>query len=127
MLAKNTVSRPINRTVNTVPNLPQKYEDLVCRICGEDWRRSSKQDIEGAIGVAICKAIMNGESASTEALSRHLGVHISCLITPFDRLFRNGMTVRKKLTQDKQLVNGDDLAWCYVAGIASGCTGVGSK
>lgn len=120
-------SRPVNRVVHTIPNLPQKYEDFVCRICGDEWRKSSKQDVDGAIGVAICKAILNGEPANTEALSRHLGVHISCLIAPFDKLYKNGMTMRRKLNADKLLVKGDELAWCYVAGMASGFTGVGSK
>ena len=115
-----TQSRPF------AEKLPDKYEKFVKKICGSDWKTSSDLDIEGGLGVAICKAIMDGQNTNLSELSNHLNVDSDILAVPYERLSKNGYMKNGRLNADKELVNGESFAWCYVAGIAGGATGLGS-
>jgi len=109
-----------------IPKLPEKYEKFVKKICGPDWKYSSPLDLEGGLGVAICKAILDGQSINLSELADHFGLDSELLTGPYERLSKNGYMKSGKLDQDGELVKGETLAWCYLAGIASGATGVGS-
>ena len=103
--------------------MPDKYEKFVKKICGAEWKHSSVVDLEGGLGVAICKAIIDGQHVNLVKLSEHLGIDTDVLSIPYERLSKNGYMKSGKLSKDEELVRGDLHAWCYVAGTASGITG----
>jgi len=103
--------------------LPQKYERFIEQICGQNWRISGCCEVEGALGVAICKVIIDTKEDDLFAIARHLGLTPDCLKEPYKRLSLNGYMKKNRLIDDEELKNGDTTAWCYLAGTASGATG----
>ncbi|MFA6088630.1 MAG: MarR family winged helix-turn-helix transcriptional regulator [Candidatus Woesearchaeota archaeon] len=107
-----------------VPRMSDKYENFIKDICGTEWRISSSTDVDGALGVAICKSIIEGSGNSLNELANRLGIDEHTLWGAYDRLEKNGYLKKERLLSDKSLIKGDTLAWCYVAGAAGGATGI---
>jgi len=108
-----------------VPDLPQKYEQIIKKVFGPEWRSLSQTEIEGALGIAICKAILVNKRSSfnLDDLSREIGVEAPLLSIPYERLAKNGYMKDGRIKGDQDLLKEDMTAWCYIAGTASGLTG----
>jgi len=117
---KNTQNRPF------VEKMPDRYEKFVKRICGADWRHSSMVDLDGGLGVAICKAILDGTHVNLVELARALNTEPDTLAMAYERLSKNGFMKESKLRGDEGLKKGDNFGWCWIAGVAGGATGLGS-
>lgn len=99
-------------------------ESLVARVIGSDWREFSYNDIDGALGVAIVRSVLDGVRSDLRELESHLGVESGLLRSPFIRLSLNGVFMRSRIHDDRKALNRNELlAWCQYAGIASGATG----
>lgn len=117
-VSRKRYSRP------NIPRMSDKYENFIKDICGTEWRTSSSTDVDGALGVAICKAMLDGSSSDLLELSDRLGIDDHTLWNAYDRLAKNGYLKHGRIHSDKALLKGDSLAWCWVAGIAGGATGI---
>jgi hypothetical protein len=111
-----------------------KYEDKVRRVCGDSWnsKTASISDREGGIGVACVVAFLHGVNPTPDNLCRHLNISIEELYPPFSRLYHYGAFTFQNLKKDSDIVSkstdktadhASQLAWCHLAGIASGLTG----
>lgn len=117
--------KEINMKGGFINELP--YERLVRKICGSQWRELSKPEIDAAWGVAIVKSILEGVRPEIGEVARHLGVSGDDLIDAYRRLNLNGLFKNAYLERDRSdLQSGDELAWCYYGGYASGAIGIGS-
>lgn len=105
-----------------VPELP--CEGLVKQICGSQWRTLTGRELDGALGVAIVRSVLDGVPPELNRVSSYLGVDRDILLTAFRSLSMNGVFRRASMFKDEGLHRGDDLAWCYYAGYASGATGL---
>ena len=107
--------------------IPEIYcEDIIRMVCGDDWRTLPQNEVDGAIGVAICRSLMDGCNCDIRSLSKFTGIEPKMIHPPLERLSLNGITRPSKLNSDKALKKRDTTAWCYIAGYASGLIGVGS-
>ena len=107
----------------SVPRLADKYDQLIRKIYGSDWRHMDPSEVDGAFGIAICKAIMEGVSSDIQSLSDHFDVSIDWLSASYERLAKNGYMKENRLRNDKGLQNEDVFAWSWMAGVSSGYTG----
>jgi len=106
----------------SVSRLP--CENIICQVCGENWRELSSPEFDGALGVAIVRSVLDGVYTDPHHLSSHLGVDWRFLRPAFMRLSFNGAFLRDKIFSDRRALNKNDLrAWCYYAGMASGFVG----
>lgn len=117
------------------------YESVIELVCGLDnWRHAPLKEKEGALGVAMVLAFAKGTTCSLEEFSKHLNLYRSELDLPYKRLLVNGVfSPRHEFDQDPVLLGDCDNqawilakdrtrnAWCHVAGIASGLTGLREK
>lgn len=108
-----------------------RYEDMVRRVCGEDWKTVNPQEKAGGIGVACVLAFIRGNvKPSIQDFSNFLGVEDSEIVFPYTRLSRVGVfSQRFNAKKDPLLTNnfGSDesqRAWGHIAGISSGYIGV---
>lgn len=105
-----------------IPETP--YEEFITKICGEEWRSFSKEEVDGAIGVAIVKSVLDGIAPELNELSSHLGVPKYQLRAAYYALSMNGVFLRDRIHNDKKaLESGKAYPWCYYAGYASSLTG----
>lgn len=109
----------------SISKFHKDIEALVCRtMLTENWRSLPSQDLDGALGVAMVKAVLLGSDNDINSLSNFLSVAPLELQSAYDRLSRNGFLHRKGVVlNDKKLKNNDKTSWCFVAGMASGYTG----
>lgn len=106
-----------------------RYEEVVRRICGEDWKTVNISEREGGIGVACVVAYMKGARPSVGEMASHLGIPSDDVYMPFQRLSRHGVFSDWDIKKDKALLSqlGDDeaqRAWAHIAALASGFIGV---
>ena len=108
-----------------IPEIPQKYEQMIKKFFGHEWRSMSQTDIDGALGIAICKAIIlcKRPQVSLDEISKEIRIDVPTLSVPYERLAKNGYMKEGKIKKDKDLIEGQQTAWCYIAGTASGLTG----
>lgn len=107
---------------STFSRLP--CESIVVRVCGAGWRDLQNSDLNGALGVAIVRSVLDGVTPSLHDLSVHLGVMTDKLRPAYMRLSMNGIFLRGRIHQDRKALNNNDIcAWCYYAGFASGAIG----
>jgi hypothetical protein len=100
------------------------YEDLVCEVCGDNWRYGSRSAINSAWGVAIVRSILDGVAPRLKDLCDHLGVDRGVIIEAHRLLSLNGAFLRNRIYADSEALEGDDMcAWRYYAGMACGATG----
>lgn len=120
-----------------------KYEGVLKHICNVyDLNYLKDQEWEGCLGVACVLAYMEGVSPTLPALSKYLGFSPfnEHLEKAFDRLKINGVFGEEFNILNDPLLKGEDnrlfknkrvsfshlseLAWCSMAGIAGGFTGL---
>jgi hypothetical protein len=107
-----------------------RYEDMVRRVCGENWKTVAKEEREGGYGVACVEAYRRGVRPTVNDLASHLAVTPEEILSAHARLLRNGVfSQRWNARKDQVLQNGvadDDgqRAWAHVAAIAGGFIGV---
>lgn len=100
------------------------YENVVSSMFGSEWRRGSVQTLNGAWGVAIVKAVIDGAEVDLNAIANHLGVDRRLIRDPFTLLALNGVFMQDKIQKDyKEIKNNGALALGYYAGYAAGLTG----
>ncbi len=110
------------------------YEETLGRICGDDWRATPLDEREGAYGVALMMAFMDGSRPTPDELSKVLELDVEEqkeVEVPFRRLQVSGsFSPRFNARRDRGL-NGwagaqeGRTAWCHVAATASGWIGGG--
>jgi hypothetical protein len=110
-----------------------KFEDTVRSICGVDWRKACLDEQDGAFGVAIMIAFLEGCRPKLDDLVAFLELtpeeeEAKVLDAPFRRLQTSGSFFNAR--RDRAL-NGWEGAqdgrtgWCHIAAIASGVIGAG--
>jgi hypothetical protein len=108
------------------------YEQRVCQVCGDNWRRFGRSEFNGAMGVAIVQSLLNDVENDPTWIASHLGIDKNAVKEAYSNLDMNGcfnMTTfgGKRVTRieaDRKLLeSGDKSTWCYYAGYASGFVG----
>ena len=118
----------------------RKYSNLLNAIFGvDDYNSMGDEEWEGCLGVACAVSVIEGVAPSLFALSRHLDIssYDIHLQHAFERLRVNGIFSRKyDINNDSALTGAGEAAylqtgwevernaWCSIAGIASGYTGI---
>ena len=110
----------------------KKFEKTIKSLCSIDLKRTDLDSVDrtGAIGVACVLSYLNGVKPSVEDLARSLGMTVEEIHQPYQRLLSNGFFSTKDAKQDEALwsetISWDTqrTAWCYVAGISAGLTGL---
>jgi len=121
----------------------KKYESLLKMICAADEYYYLKRDEwEGCLGVACVLSVIEGITPNMFSLSKHLDIpHYNInLQTAFERLKISGVFGSRQDIKGDPLLNGRGVdsswrtaaeqemtAWCFIAGIASGKTGLGKS
>lgn len=117
--------------------MKNSYEQVVRVICGDNWSSSenSQDERDGAFGVAMMLAYLQGVPARLSDLSRTIDVPSYLLEMAYKRLQINGLfSPRSWVLSDPLLrMSGNNTktmydslyAWCYIAGMSSGYTGKG--
>ena len=119
--------------------MKNQYEQIVRIICGDDWAGSDKtqDDKDGAVGVAIIIAYLQGVQPRLLDLARAIDLPPYLVEMAYRRLQMNGIfSPRSWILSDRALtakggmnrngtVSESMYAWCYIAGMASGYTGKG--
>ena len=121
----------------------KKYESLLQTVCMTDDYNYLKQDEwEGCLGVAIVISIIEGVNSNMFSLSKHLDIpHYDInLQNAFERLKISGIFSNKQNITNDPLLKGEGIdsswrtaaesemsAWCHIAGIAAGKTGIGKR
>tara|TARA_Y100000310_G_C20701843_1_gene830704 strand:- start:7928 stop:8326 length:399 start_codon:yes stop_codon:yes gene_type:complete len=122
------------------------YHDLAMDICNlyTDKETGEKKfitqdEINGYYGVAAMFSFLKGVEPSAYEISKHLGIEPDILDRAVDRLRVNGLLGNKKsIRKDKVLKSQHHkfgtkwiseehfsrVAWCFVAGVASGFIGL---
>jgi len=104
-----------------------KYDDLVVKYCGEDWKSVGTPETWGGYGMACMLAFIDGNTEpQLNAMAEYLGVEVSDIQIPFFNLLRSGAFYNEFGAKKDPALTGDmsrtDVlcAWGHVAGIASG-------
>ena len=127
----------------------QQYEEIIKSVCLlPNWQKAGRRDRDGAIGVACVLAYLNGAKANISELADAIGLHPREVDLPFRRLLTNGVFSSTSDLKTDDVLRGQayDLqvtpdmgdrkgivfasehrtrnAWCLIAGLASGLTGL---
>lgn len=110
----------------------KKFEKTIKSLCSIDLKRTDLDaiDKEGAIGVACILSYLNGVKPSVDEIAKNLGMTVPEIHQPYQRLLSNGLFSTKDAKKDEALwsetISWDTqkTAWCYVAGISAGLTGL---
>ena len=106
-----------------IPKLP--YEREIRSLCGSDWRNLPVREIDGAFGIAIIFAVLNGTEPDINKIADALSVHTSLIYDAFIRLSANGIFLAGKLKKDRREIKSlNKTTLGYYAGYASGFTGI---
>jgi len=111
----------------SVPKFPKKCEKTIEKVYGSGWRNAHHVETDGVIGLAICKAILETKRTDIQSVSKYLGLSPDDISVPYERLSKNGYMKESKIIGDEEIRSEQTLAMCYIAGISSGATGLGSK
>ena len=124
----------------------RKYDDVARTICNlkhfDNFFALRTEDLDGYLGVCMVLAFIDGVEPTLIEMSKGLGVNNHLLDDPYNRLKANYVfndefdikedTVllgRRRLVHNQLL--GDkhqtELAWCNLAGLASGYLGIRSQ
>ena len=118
----------------------KRYDSLIKTVCCvDDYDQLNDREWEGCLGVAIVVSVMEGTPANKNMIARYLDIppHDNNFTMAFERLRVNGVFSSKFDVSKDEALNGDikghkfrtgaELgreAWCFIAGIASGFTGI---
>lgn len=121
----------------------KKYEDILKDICNvEDLHYLRGREWEGCLGVACVLSFMEGVPATLPAIGKHLSMspYNQSLGAAFSRLKGNNIFTEEYGVKEDACLKGDtnfspnldyvtpqhmsELAWCQIAGIAGGFTGM---
>lgn len=118
----------------------KKYESLLHTICRiDDYSQLTECEWEGCLGIACVISVVEGVSSNLFALSKHLDINRfdTNLQNAFDRLRINGIFSKRYDVRNDPSLTGNAFdsgwqsgvevernAWCIVAGIAGGNTGM---
>jgi hypothetical protein len=107
-----------------------RYERFVQSICGDNWRDCGEAEVNGAMGVAIIRSLMDGVEDDIEVVAYHLGLPKFMLTPAYNNLdtvgvFQprpdpTGKVIKTRLGWDrKALINKDIETWCWYSAYAS--------
>lgn len=112
-----------------------EYENVVKQVCGDDWCAGyrSPDEKDGGFGIAIILAFLRGTNNKLHDFAREIDVPPYTLEMAYKRLQINGLlSGRSWVLTDPLLFDGvrcDPMsrlrAWCHIAGLSSGFTGLG--
>ena len=103
----------------------ENYNFMVKEMFGENWTKGDEECLQGAHGVMIVLAYLDGAKPYLENMSNELDIPQSILSLPFSRLNRSGIFSKKFDAQnDKWLTyQKSDVearcAWSYLAAMAA--------
>lgn len=108
-----------------------RYEEMVRRYCGENWKTINENEREGGMGVACVLGYIRGNvKPSIPDLAAHLGVPPDDIVSAYARLQRNGIfSPRFNARKDEELTGhpsdtNTQRAWAHIAAISGGFLGV---
>jgi hypothetical protein len=107
-----------------------RYEDIVRKVCGDDWRTVSHSEREGGYGVACVLAFMRGAKPNIGDLANHLGVAADEIVPAYQRLNRSGAfsnrwnVKRDRAMQGHMSDEETQKTWAHIAAVAGGFIGV---
>jgi hypothetical protein len=105
--------------------MKSRYEKLVNQF-SPNWVKGDKEERDGGIGMAIVVAYIDGCRPRLSDFARYLGLEISELKDPFDKLLYAGIFSQSFNARKDRALNGDSTrseglnAWGYIYGIAAG-------
>jgi len=117
----------------------KKYEEIIKDICNvENIYKSSKEEKDGALGVAMVLSYIDGVSPSVKNMAHHLNLSPFLLEDAFNNLRVNGVfsssfnVINDPVFKGQQRFQTEwvsrshatELAWCHIAGLAAGITGL---
>ncbi len=107
-----------------------RYERLIQYVCGDNWRHAHRTEVDGAIGVAIVKSVLEGVDIDPEEMAIHLHAPKYLISRPFSNLAMSGVfqihqdkdgKMRNRIESDRKLLESRNIhTWCWYAGCASG-------
>lgn len=110
---------------NSIGPLPDEVESLVSELVGSNWRSLPKNEVDGALGIAIVYLVLQGCSPNAVTLATKLGIDKWWISRPLKALSLNGVFQRHRLEGDRAKLEAKDaLTWLYYAGYASESTGI---
>lgn len=107
-------------------DFPNDVLEVVKLVYGEDWSSTVRgNEINGVLGIAIVKSILNGSNIDIDDISRKLRTYSRELSKAFSRLSMNGAMLPHNLSKDTEKLNENDVhTWCHYAAIAAGHVGI---
>ncbi len=121
----------------------KKYETLLQAVCRtEDYSQLNENEWEGCLGIACVMSVIEGVTPNMFSLSKHLDIpHYNVhLQHAFERLKVNGVLSNRFAVRTDPSLTGNAAdnkwqsaaevernAWCMIAGVASGCMGMGEQ
>lgn len=106
------------------------YEKIIQHVCGEYWRDCNQAEVDGAMGVAIIRSLMEGVENDVSEIAYHLEVPKFVISRAYNNLDTGGVfqrhqekdkKFRNRIESDwKALKNRDVHVWAWYAASASG-------
>jgi hypothetical protein len=105
-----------------------KYEEIVRKICGDNWKVVSTEEREGGLGVAVIQAYLRGIRPTLNDMAIYLGVTADELYPPYMRLVNAGVFTKNWSAKTDPYLNSREPAefnfgWAHIAAIAGGFIG----
>ena len=126
-MGKPTLMKSRNEN-SVIPEL--RYERLIQNVCGDNWRETNRYEVDGALGVAIVKSIVDGVDVDIEEIAYHLNIPKYLLTRAFNNFILAGVfqcrtqkdgKIKNRIDLDQRELNSRDVkVWCWYAGCASG-------
>lgn len=107
----------------------EKYRKFIEKICNLDLDYARGDELDGAKGVAVVASYLFDGKEDITSIASNLELKPGEISRVMDRLTKNGIfSSRYDIKNDKTLKNHNSIssrnAWCIIAGIASGYTGL---
>ena len=106
-----------------------QYEEIVEKFCGRNWSNSPDERNAG-IGVACVLAFIEGTEPKIEDIAKTLKMKENDIEPAMNNLLANGIFGKYFNAKKDPVLLGQkttkeaEIAWCYIAGIAGGFTGL---
>ena len=107
-------------------DFPREVREVVELAYGNDWATTVHgNEINGVLGIAVVKSIVDGINNDTEEIARHLNTYRREIERSHNRLFINGALLPHNLKKDIEKLKANDVqTWCHYAAIAAGHVGM---
>lgn len=107
-------------------DFPPEVEEIIELVYGAEWTSTVRgNEINGVLGVAIIKSVIDGVNDDIEDIAAHLNTYRREIERSFSRLNMNGALLGHNLRKDVDKLKENDIhTWCHYAAIAAGHVGM---